>query len=185
MACYNGSMTSVKPLWITLLVILSPLLTPSFAFAGDSNVTVTNNSQGSSNNVSVNSTNNGTSTTCINGKCTTTGGGSHSTVCVNGKCTESTDGNVDMQSDDGKTQVHINNSTGGNEITTSTPTPSSSQNDSDADHDTDKAEAGSTTPTPTKVVIKKPITATKFSLFTFFKQEFSSLKRFFSFGLLK
>jgi hypothetical protein len=56
----------------------------------------------------------GTTTTCINGKCETTGGGGKSTVCVNGKCYESTDGNIDIN--ENGAQVQIKNSNGENSV---------------------------------------------------------------------
>jgi hypothetical protein len=73
-------------------------------------------------NVSVNSQSTGQSTTCINGSCTTTGGGSKTTVCHNGQCTTTDDGNVDYSSPDGHTQIRVNNNTGGNTIDVS-PSP--------------------------------------------------------------
>ena len=90
------------------LIAAAFFIIPQTAFA-DVNVSVSGNDATS--NVSVNSQTDGQSTTCVNGQCTSTGGGSHSTVCVNGKCTTSDNGNVDVQSDDGHSQVHINTNT--------------------------------------------------------------------------
>jgi CCR4-NOT transcriptional regulation complex NOT5 subunit len=74
-----------------------------------------------SNSINVNQTTTGQTTKCVNGTCTTTGGGSKSTVCINGKCTTTEDGsNVDVQSDDSHTQIHINTNTGGNNINNNT-----------------------------------------------------------------
>jgi hypothetical protein len=103
------------------------LLIPQAAFA-DTSVAVSNNDIGSSNSVNVNSQSNGQTTTCVNGQCTTTGGGSKSTVCINGKCTSTDDGNVDYSSPDGNDQVHIHNNTGGNSVTNS-PQPSAGASD--------------------------------------------------------
>lgn len=96
-------------------IFLLPLLVPAQVFAASSNVNV---STSGSSNVSVNSTSNGESTTCVNGNCTTSGGGSKSTVCVNGKCQES-DGDMEVNDDSngGNTQVHIKTSTGTNSVT--------------------------------------------------------------------
>lgn len=96
-------------------------LIPHKAFAVESNVHVSVSNSGSDSNSSVivNSNSQGSSTTCINGNCTTTSGESHSKVCVNGKCTESS-GDLDISDDNGKTQVHINNSSS---AVTATVTP--------------------------------------------------------------
>ena len=99
----------------TLMVILAVLLFPQVTFA-NTDVEVSNNGDGSSNSVSVNSQSSGQSVTCINGNCTTTGGGSKSTVCVNGHCSTTDDGNVDYSSPDGHNQVHIHNNTGDNSV---------------------------------------------------------------------
>ena|SRR3989344_6009309 len=84
-------------------IFLFPLLISTPVFAADIHVSSTGDS-----NVSVNSQTTGESTTCINGKCETTGGESKTTVCVNGKCTES-DGNVDIN--ENNVQVKVNNNT--------------------------------------------------------------------------
>jgi hypothetical protein len=94
------------------------LLIPQIALA-DTSVDVSNNGDGSSNSVSVNSQSSGENTTCVNGNCTTTGGGGTSTVCVNGQCTTSDGGNIDYSSPDGHDQVHVHNNTGDNSITIS------------------------------------------------------------------
>jgi hypothetical protein len=106
----------------TLFAILAVFLLPQAAYA-DTDVNVSNNGDGSSNSVHVNSQSNGQSVTCVNGNCTTTGGGSKTSVCINGKCTTTDDGNVDMQSPDGHDQVHVHNNTSGNSVTNS-PVPS-------------------------------------------------------------
>jgi len=103
------------------------LLIPSVAFA-DTSVDVSNNGDGSSNSVNVHSESNGQSVTCVNGNCTTTGGGGSSTVCINGKCTSTDDGNVDYSSPDGHNQVHIHNNTGDNSVTIS-PEPTAGATD--------------------------------------------------------
>lgn len=112
---------------IIAITLSLSLFIPQFVFA-DTSVDVSNNSDSSSNSVSVNSASSGQSVTCVNGNCTTTGGNSKSTVCINGHCT-TTDGNVDYSSSDGHDQVHIQNNTGDNSVTispfpTQTPTPS-------------------------------------------------------------
>lgn len=84
-----------------LISIALLLVFPSSVLA-DVHVTSTGDS-----NVSVNESTSGQSTTCINGDCKTTGGGSHTKVCINGNCTE-TEGNYDY--DNGKTSVHVSNS---------------------------------------------------------------------------
>lgn len=93
--------------------LLYTLIATLFFFApqiasADVHVSVSGN--GSNSEVNVNSQSNGQSTSCVNGNCTTTGNDSHSTVCINGKCTNSENGSVDVQSDDGHSQVHISNS---------------------------------------------------------------------------
>ncbi|MGI8419799.1 MAG: hypothetical protein ACR2LN_04090 [Candidatus Levyibacteriota bacterium] len=100
----------------SLIAVTVLLFLPRVAFA-DVNASVSGNAGDS--NVSVDSQSQGQSTTCINGQCTTSGGGSHATVCVNGKCTTSDSGNIDVQSDDGHSQVHISNDTS----TTPSPQP--------------------------------------------------------------
>ena len=111
-------------------------LIPQASFAADSSVhvSVSNNVSDSNSSVTVNSNSQGSSTTCINGKCTTTGGESHSKVCVNGKCTES-DGDLDINEDNGKTQVHINNSSDKSSTIsiTNTPTPKITPEDESKD----------------------------------------------------
>ena len=109
------------------------LITPLPVFA-DVHVTSTGDS-----NVSVNESSSGQSTTCINGNCTTTGGGSHTKVCINGNCTE-TEGNYDY--DNGKTSVHVSNSSNSNSTNqnnSSNVTPALHK-DSDSDLDADERE---------------------------------------------
>jgi hypothetical protein len=123
-----------------IIVVLVSILffMPQVAFA-DTSVDVSNNGDGSSNSVNVNSESNGQSTTCVNGNCTTTGGGSKSTVCINGKCTTTDNGNVDYSSSDGHDQVHIHNNTGDNSVTVS-PQPT--------DRATDVSPSPTDTPEP-------------------------------------
>jgi len=85
------------------------LLAPSVS-AAETKVNVSNNADDSTSNVSVKSMSTGSSTTCINGKCTTTEGENKGTVCVNGECYTSEDGNIDVKSEDGNTTVTVNNS---------------------------------------------------------------------------
>ena len=90
--------------------------------------------------VNVSSQTSGTSTTCINGNCTTTGGGSHTTATVNGKTYES---NGDLNVDDGNSHVHVNSSSGNTSAsvnnssssTTINSTSESGSKDKDADED--------------------------------------------------
>lgn len=103
------------------------LLVPQLAFA-DTSVDVSNNADGSSNSVNVNSQSQGQSITCVNGNCTTTGGGSKTTVCHNGQCSTTDDGNVDYSSPDGHTQVHVHNDTSGNSVSNS-PEPTANSTD--------------------------------------------------------
>ncbi|HVA96639.1 MAG TPA: hypothetical protein VND99_03210 [Candidatus Acidoferrales bacterium] len=107
----------------TLIALLAVILIPHAAFA-DTNISVSNNADSANSSVSVNSQSSGQSISCVNGNCTTTGGGSKTTVCHNGQCTTTDNGNVDYQSDDGHTQIHVDNNTGGNDVTpTITPEP--------------------------------------------------------------
>ncbi len=100
-----------------LIAILAISFFPQAAFA-DSSVSVSNNGEGSHNEVNVES-NTGGNTICQNGHCTTTSGGNgKSTVCINGNC-QTSDGDIDMQSDDGHNQVHISN----DDSVTVTPEP--------------------------------------------------------------
>ncbi len=64
---------------LSFLISLISIIIPSLAYA-DVHVTSSGNS-----NVDVHSESSGTSTTCINGNCTTTGGGGHATATINGK----------------------------------------------------------------------------------------------------
>lgn len=82
------------------------LLIPSVAFAD--NTTVTSQS-------------NGTVTKCVNGVCTTTGGGSSSHVCDNGQCWDSSSGCVDYTSPDGHTHIQINDNCNGGNNTSPSP----------------------------------------------------------------
>lgn len=91
-----------------LLFSLPFFIFPTVVFAAV-NVSTTGDS-----NVTVNQETKGESTTCINGKCTTTGGESKSKVCVNGKCYESDNGNLEVN--EGNTQINIKNSNGTNSV---------------------------------------------------------------------
>lgn len=104
-----------------LLAVIAVFIFPQTA-AASVDVNISNNSDSSDNSVSVNSQSSGESITCINGQCTTTGEGTHSTVCINGNCTNSNSGNVDMQSSDGHSQVHIHTNTSGNSASTGSST---------------------------------------------------------------
>ena len=112
------------------LSIISLLFVPSMAFA-DASSTVNVHTEGSNQ-----------STTCVNGNCTTTGSSGKSTVCINGNCTTSDTGDVNYNSDDGHTQVHINTNT---DTVTGTPQPSA-----DPTEDPEVSEdVPSITPNPT------------------------------------
>src|SRR6266568_470159 len=101
-----------------LFALLAVFVLPRAAFA-DTDVNVSGNGDGSTSHVSVNSQSSGQSVTCVNGNCTTTGGGSKTTVCHNGVCSTTDDGNVDYNSSDGHTQVHVHNNTSDNSVTVS------------------------------------------------------------------
>jgi hypothetical protein len=105
-------------LYITICTITA-IFFPYIAFA-KSTVNISNNGEGSKTNVNI-QTNTGNNTICQNGKCTTTSNSENgkSTVCINGKCTSSEDGNLDIQSEDGNSSVHINNSGATNSPTSS------------------------------------------------------------------
>lgn len=103
-------------IFIVAVIFFSPN-----TLAADSSVNVSNNGANSHTSVDVES-NTGQNTICQNGKCTTTGsnnGSSH--VCVNGKCFDSSDGNVNYKSEDGNTNIHINNNSGETLGATSAP----------------------------------------------------------------
>ncbi len=92
----------------TFIGISTTLLAIAPSVFAASNVSITNNGEGASSTVNV-QTNTGNNTICVNGKCTTSGGeAGKSTVCINGKCTTS-EGNVNVQSEDGTAKVNINN----------------------------------------------------------------------------
>ena len=74
--------------------------------------------------VTVNQETEGESTICVNGKCTTTGGGSKTTACISGKCYESEDGNLNIE--EGSTKINIKNSN-----STQNNTPSQTEIDGD------------------------------------------------------
>src|SRR5260221_8594134 len=99
---------AVRSSTISAIVLLG-LFAAVPAFASTNVVDVTNNGEGSTTHVNVES-NTGQNTICQNGKCTTTGSNGHATACVNGKCYDSDDGNLDVKSDNGITQVHIGSS---------------------------------------------------------------------------
>lgn len=104
-----------------LFGILISLFVVSLAMASvDTKVEVSNNGEGASSDVKV-ETNTGQNTICQNGKCTTTSnnGKSTSNVCINGKCYTS-EGDLHVQSEDGKSKVDINTDTGSNESGNST-----------------------------------------------------------------
>src|SRR3989344_3367785 len=88
-----------------LLFSILLLFSPGIASA-DTHVSVTEDGDS---NVNVRSNSSGTTTKCVNGKCTTTGGESKSTVCINGECTDY-EGDVDISENGGKIQININNS---------------------------------------------------------------------------
>ena len=95
-----------------LLVVFLFIVSPQVVKANQ--IKVSNNG---SSDVSINQKVEGESTTCINGKCTTTGGSSNAKVCVNGECYESKDGNISVESKDGNTKVNITNSSDSEVIT--------------------------------------------------------------------
>ncbi len=152
-----------------IIILLFFFIPTSIAFA-DTHVTVSNNGTGSNSDVSVNQQTSGQTTTCINGNCTTTGGGSHATVCINGKCTESDNGDIDAQSDDGHSQVHISNS-GTNSSTSSTSSNNSKTSisvKSDTDSNSEEKEESTKS-----AEIKKKIQKAK-SLFEMIRDFFKS-----------
>lgn len=101
-------MKRAAPFIIASTVSLLSILVVAPVFA-NTDVEVSNNGEGSSTHVDV-QTNTGNNTICINGKCTTTtGGNGTSHVCINGKCYDSDSGNLNVQSDDGHAKVDINN----------------------------------------------------------------------------
>jgi len=102
---YLGQMN--KLLLVVFLFIVSPQVVKA------NQIKVSNNG---SSDVSINQKVEGESTTCINGKCTTTGGSSNTKVCVNGECYESKDGSISVESKDGNTKVNINNSDESNTV---------------------------------------------------------------------
>ena len=82
-------------------------IVPTTFASTDTNVEVSNNGQGASTHVNV-QTNTGGNTICQNGKCTTTSGGTGtSKVCVNGVCHTGDEGDIDYKSEDGNTKVNI------------------------------------------------------------------------------
>lgn len=105
-------------LFYTLIAAFSLLLFPQPAHA-ETNVTISGND--STSQVSVNSETNSTSTTCVNGDCTTSGGENKSTVCINGNCTTSESGKLDIQSEDGSSEIHIDNATSPTSAPTTKP----------------------------------------------------------------
>ena len=94
----------------TLSALIVVLLLPQTSFAEDT--TVKSQSEGQT-------------TTCVNGQCTTTGGGNKTTICHNGQCSTVNNGNVDYESSDGHTQIHVHNNTANNSVNeSSVPTTS-------------------------------------------------------------
>ena len=156
-------MQKVTQLIFSFITVLLLLLLPSVTYADST---------------SVYNKSNGQSTTCINGTCTTTGGGSTSTVCINGNCTTSNDGNVDMQSDDGHTQVHIHNNTNSQTSPTSNDQPTSEMV-------TESPNPTSLTPSPTHTwhhiataSASVHVPSHHFDLFQFIKNFFMKMKFF-------
>lgn len=88
-----------QALFLPIFLIL--LATSAYA----SNTSVSVKTEGNSD-ISVNSTSQGSSTTCINGECTTTGGNSHTTACVDGECYES-DGDLNIEKNNGDIKVNV------------------------------------------------------------------------------
>ena len=129
-------------LYKIIVVLFSILfLMPQVAFADD---------------VNVNTQSSGQSVTCVNGNCTTTGGGSKSTVCVNGHCTTTDNGNVDYSSPDGHDQVHIHNNTGDNSVTVS-PQPTAGATDVSPSPSPTETPVPSITPDPTITQMRNDI----------------------------
>lgn len=124
-----------------LLAVLAVILFPQVILADD---------------VSVNSQSSGQSVTCINGNCTTTGGGSKSTVCVNGQCTTTDNGNVNYNSPDGHTHIEVNNNTGDNSISV-TAEPSAGATDVSPSPVPTDTPIPSITPDPTIVQMRNDI----------------------------
>lgn len=150
----------------TLIAAAAFFILPQAAYA-DVNVSVSGN-DGTSN-VSVDSQTNGQTTTCVNGQCTTTGGGGHATVCVNGKCTTSDDGNIDVQSDDGHSKVHVKS----NSDTAPTAQPNALQ----------PTAKPSITPDPTIMQMRKDINnkvkQQESAIQKFFREQMESLNNLF------
>lgn len=128
---------------VLLFSALLLLVFPQTAYAniqvsttGDSNVTVNQKTLGET-------------TTCVNGKCTTTGGGGKTTVCINGVCHESEDGNLDIN--EGNTQIHIKNSNNSSSVSVKSNGSSNTSVNVDTGSGDDKKE----TTDEAKKVIKK------------------------------
>lgn len=95
---------------ISSILFLSLFLYVPSVFAS---VDIKSNSES---NISVQQSGGTQSTTCINGKCTSTGSSQQSVVCINGEC-KTYEGDVDYKSQDGKTQVTVENDSIENEPT--------------------------------------------------------------------
>lgn len=117
-----------------LLIFSSILLFfPNTAFA-ETNVSVS--SEGNSS-INVKSESQGSSTTCINGDCTTEEGENHSTVCINGDCQES-DGDISLSENNGRTQVQIKTNSGNNSLSATSNSNVESNNGKDATNSVEK-----------------------------------------------
>lgn len=139
-------------------------------------VEISNNGQGASSNINVN-TNTGGNTICVNGKCTTTDNNSgKSTVCINGKCQTSEDGNLDMQSEDGNSKVHINNSSK-QEVNINNSTNSAEEIKKEVRSRIEKLKKNIKTKTAST-------SAKKFDIKEFFKSELSFLRDLATFKFL-
>lgn len=142
--------------------------------------------------VNVNS-NTGSNTVCVNGKCTTSDGGtSTSKVCVNGVCHTNENGNVNYESPDGNTKVTINNN--------STPAVVAQQNTNDSSETMEKTiDAEKVKPTIEQAVkaarekadakkeeVTKKIEETKkqFDIMSIINEKMQAVKEFFSFKFL-
>jgi len=137
-ALIKNMMYSKFPMKKLLLFSLLLFITPSIVFAAESSVQVSTTGDS---NVSVNSESQGQTTTCINGECTTTGGGGKTTVCINGKCQE-TSGDVNIEENNGNIKVNIKSSTGNNTNSNkgSTPTENTPTPDDEDDNATESAD---------------------------------------------
>ena len=106
------------------VLLFSALLLLIFPQTADANIQVSTTGDS---NVTVNQETLGETTTCVNGKCTTTGGGGKTSACVNGKCYTSENGNLDIEENNGNTQVHIKSSNSNSSVKVGTDSSDSKE----------------------------------------------------------